>query len=113
MTEQMDKIIKRISLLSKNDNKNILEKCIKIQEEVGELSAELLKLRGKKGSNGIKIPQLKENILEECCDIIIITFSLINALKYTQPRIETAFHRKLDKVALNRKKQKLWKKQIS
>ena len=113
MTGPMDKIFKRISLISKSDNKNILEKCIKIQEEVGELSAELLKLRGKKGSNGIKIPQLKENILEECCDVIIITFSLINALKYNKSRINVAFHKKLDKVALNRKKQKLWKKQIT
>ena len=108
----MDKILERIHSLSKGDTKNALEKCIKIQEEVGELSAELLKLKGKKGANGITKAQLEENILEECCDIIIVTHSLIKKLKYDKARVITAFHRKLDKVEANLKKQKLWKGQF-
>jgi len=108
----MDQIIKRIASLSRHDNKNALEKCIKVQEEVGELAAEILKLRGKKGSKGVKKPQLEENILEECCDVIIITYSLMKKLRYTDERIKKAFNRKLDKAELNIPKQKLWRKQI-
>lgn len=110
--EQMDKIIERIHKLSKCDKKSAIEKCVKIQEELGELSSELLKIRGKKGANGITKAQLEENILEECCDIIIITHSLIKKLKYEKSRVIKAFHRKLDKVELNLKKQKLWKGQL-
>lgn len=108
----MDKILERIYKLSNGDRKNTIEKCIKIQEELGELSAEILKLRGKKGSNGITKDQIEENILEECCDIIIITHSLIKKLKYDKARVFTAFHRKLDKVEVNLKKQRLWKRQL-
>ena len=112
MMEPMDKIIERIHKLSKGDKKNTIEKCIKIQEEVGELSAEILKLRGKKGANGSSKAQIEENILEECCDIIIITHSLIKKLKYNKARVISAFHRKLDKVEANLKKQRLWKGQL-
>jgi NTP pyrophosphatase (non-canonical NTP hydrolase) len=108
----MDQIIDRINKLSKSDNKNLLETCIKIQEEVGELSAELLKIRGKKGSNGQLRFQIEENILEECCDVLIMAFSLLNKFKFNRTKIKKAFNKKLDKAEINIKKQKIWKKQI-
>ena len=108
----MDKIRQRINRLSKLDNKTIQEKCIKIQEEVGELSAEILKLHGKKGSNGLNKKQIEDNILEECCDIIIVTHSLLHKMAYSRNRIKNAFNRKLDKASLNIQKQKMWKRQL-
>jgi NTP pyrophosphatase (non-canonical NTP hydrolase) len=108
----MDQIIDRINRLSKIDSKNLLETCIKIQEEVGELSAELLKLRGKKGSNGQLKFQIEQNILEECCDVIIMTHSLLNKLKFNRTKIKKALNKKMDKAEINVKKQKLWKNKL-
>lgn len=108
----LDSTLDRIRSLSRFDRKNALEKCIKIQEEVGELSAEILKIRGKKGAKGLKKPQLEENLLEECCDVLIITYSLMHKLRFSKQRIANALNKKLDKAELNIPKQKLWKKQI-
>lgn len=101
MKNDMNSIFKRILSISKNDTKSALEKCVKIQEEVGELSAEVLKLRGKKGAKGLNKSQIKENLLEECCDVIIITYSLMHKLKFNKERIHKAFHRKLNKAKSN------------
>jgi NTP pyrophosphatase (non-canonical NTP hydrolase) len=108
----MEKILNRITILSKNDKKSTFEKCVKIQEEVGELSAEFLKLRGKKGAKGLSKEEIKRNILEECCDIIIITYSLLKSAKYSNESIKKAFHRKLDKAKSNIMKQASWKKNV-
>lgn len=101
---QMEKILNKITQISKYDRKTPFEKCVKIQEEVGELSAEFLKLRGKKGAKGLSQKSIRINILEECCDIIIITYSLMKSAKYSNESIKKAFNRKLEKAETNLRK---------
>lgn len=96
--EQMNEVYWKLKKLSKHNPKNTIESCVKIQEEVGELSAELLKFRGKKGHRGLTQEQLDENILEECCDVVNTTILFMIKRKYSYKRIMKAFKRKLDKI---------------
>ena len=96
--EQMNEIYWKLKKLSRHNIKNTIESCVKIQEEVGELSAELLKFRGKKGHRGLTQEQLDENILEECCDIINMTLFFMIKRKYSYKRIMKAFKRKINKI---------------
>ena len=62
------------------------EKCLKISEEVGELSAEILKLSGYKGTNETK-EVVMGNILLESVDSMITIFVIMIELGYTKQQI--------------------------
>jgi NTP pyrophosphatase (non-canonical NTP hydrolase) len=108
----MDKTVDKIFLISRSDRKTLQEKCIKIQEEVGELAAEILKLKGKKGTKGLSKEQIENNILEETCDIIIMGFSLMYKMRFKKERIIKAFNKKLNKAKANLAKQVVWENHI-
>jgi hypothetical protein len=64
----------------------IAEKGLKLAEEVGELSAELLKITGYKHTNDTKEEAIQKALLESC-DVLIMIFGLMIQLGYTKQQI--------------------------
>ena len=74
------------------------EKCLKISEEVGELSAEILKLSGYKGTNETK-EVVMGNILLESVDSMITIFVIMIELGYTKQQIVEMTEKQVNKWA--------------
>jgi NTP pyrophosphatase (non-canonical NTP hydrolase) len=88
--------IKRILKLSPKEKKTIDERFMKLNEEIGEIAIAILQSRGLKHTNKSK-KEIKENILEEICDSIIVLLSMAGYFKYTDRQIKIMIHKKLDK----------------
>lgn len=71
-------------------------KILKLQEEVGELSAAFLKYR-KISNSSASSNGSKEHILEELCDVLNITIDLINAFEFEDEETKIMFDKKLYK----------------
>jgi len=83
-----------VSPLEKSNN--ISSKGLKLNEEVGELSAEILKLIKYKYHNDTE-EQIRQNLLEEAADSIIQVFDILADLKYTKEELIEASEKKIDK----------------
>jgi len=88
--------IKRILKLSPKEKKTIDERFMKLNEEIGEIAIAILQSRGLKHTNKSK-KEIKENILEEICDSVIVLFSMASAYKFTECQIKKMINKKLDK----------------
>ena len=64
----------------------LAEKGLKLTEEVGELSAELLKITGYKYTNDTKEEATQKALLESC-DVLIMIFGLMIQLGFTKQQI--------------------------
>ena len=78
------------------NSNNISSKGLKLNEEVGELSAEILKLIKYKYHNDTE-EQIRQNLLEEAADSIIQVFDILADLKYTKEELIEASEKKIDK----------------
>lgn len=65
---------------------NIVDKGLKLSEEVGELAAEILKLRGIKFSE-LDEDEIKKRILLESCDVLIMIFSIMDEMNFSKEEI--------------------------
>jgi predicted house-cleaning noncanonical NTP pyrophosphatase (MazG superfamily) len=65
---------------------SIAEKTAKISEEVGEFTAEILRLLGHKKQKYTE-EELRDHILEEGCDIIITVLPIFTQLGFTEEQI--------------------------
>lgn len=64
----------------------LAEKGLKLTEEVGELSAEILKITGYKYTNDTKEEAIQKALLESC-DVLIMIFGLMIQLGFTKQQI--------------------------
>jgi NTP pyrophosphatase (non-canonical NTP hydrolase) len=87
-------LVCKVSPLEKSNN--ISSKGLKLNEEVGELSAEILKLINYKYHNDTE-EQIRQNLLEEAADSIIQVFDILADLKYTKEELIEASEKKIDK----------------
>jgi NTP pyrophosphatase (non-canonical NTP hydrolase) len=87
-------LVCKVSPLEKSNN--ISSKGLKLNEEVGELSAEILKLIKYKYHNDTE-EQIRQNLLEEAADSIIQVFDILADLKYTKEELIEASEKKIDK----------------
>jgi len=87
-------LVCKVSPLEKSNN--ISNKGLKLNEEVGELSAEILKLIKYKYHNDTE-EQIRQNLLEEAADSIIQVFDILADLKYTKEELIEASEKKIDK----------------
>jgi NTP pyrophosphatase (non-canonical NTP hydrolase) len=87
---------KKILSLSKRETKTFDERFIKLSEEIGEIAVAILQSRNLKGTTKTK-SEIKENILEEICDSIIILLSLASYHKFTENQINEMVAKKLKK----------------
>jgi NTP pyrophosphatase (non-canonical NTP hydrolase) len=94
----------RIANLSVSDNEvPLVNKALKLSEEVGEFSQAMLKHLGSKNVSA-SAGNKKENVLEELCDVINIAVDIINAMGFTDEETSKMFEKKLDKWEAKTKK---------
>lgn len=82
----MDYVYDLVKDASKYEKEGLLERCLKLGEEYGELSAEVLKLAGYKRSKETE-ETIKYNILLESTDCLIMTFDIMTQMGFTKDQI--------------------------
>ena len=75
-----------IESLKKIEKLSIAEKTVKLCEEAGEFSAEILRYLGQKEHNGSQ-EELMDHLLEEGCDIIVTALALFARLGFSEEEI--------------------------
>ncbi len=98
-------IPKKVRKASKLTRKNLVERCLKLTEENGELAAEIFKFKGLKKTNLTK-SQIQENMMEEAIDCLIMGMDLVVHLGMTDKQIQLYLDKKIDKWLDNMKKKK-------
>ena len=91
------KITKNISRVSKLEKKNIVERGLKLNEEAGELAAEILKLEGKKGSKGKTKEEILYDLHLEAIDCMLMAMDILVHTKATNKRINEIIDSQLKK----------------
>lgn len=94
MNEELLEYIKNLSL---KDNKTLSQKALKTAEEVGELAKAILPFENAPGTNHRFMS--KENVLEECADVILCALSVAYSLKCTDTDLEEILINKAGKWA--------------
>jgi hypothetical protein len=86
LKEDFDYIYELVQNVAGYEKFGLIERVCKLQEEVGELSAETLKLIGFKNSN-LSESKIKENILLESVDCLIMCMDILSTCGYTKEQI--------------------------
>jgi len=84
--EDFDYIYSLVQSVSELEGYGLIERVCKLQEEVGELSAETLKLIGFKNSN-LTENEIKKNILLEGVDCLIMSMDILSTQGYSKDEI--------------------------
>ena len=92
----MKKLFEIIKLYSQNDVSNAEDYTLKSMEELGELVRALFHENGYKPTNK-SIEDIKENQLEEACDVIICMFGVLNKLGFSYDETIKMLNKKSDK----------------
>lgn len=82
----IDYVYDLVNNASKYENPGLLERGLKLGEEYGELSAEILKLIGYKRTNESK-EVIEKNILLESTDCLIMIFDIMSQMGFTKEQI--------------------------
>jgi len=106
----MKKIYKKIQSLSQRDVADAKGLTLKSMEELGELVQALLHENGYKQTTKSK-KDIKENQLEEACDVIICMFGVLDKLGFSYKEITNMLEKKADKWN-NVLEQREWKKNV-
>jgi len=94
--EDLDYIFDLVKNVSSAQGYGLSERVIKLQEEVGELSAEVLKLRGFKKSDLSK-DEIRNNILLETVDCLIISMDILSHEKFQKKEIIEIADKQIEK----------------
>lgn len=84
-----------VKKLSLTENKNILERMVKLQEEVGELAQEILISEQVSGSTH-KSPG-KDGIKGECVDVILVALSIFFKAGHDEAELEKIMQAKSER----------------
>lgn len=106
----MKSAINKVIALNKKEPKTPMEVMVKMQEECGELAAEMLRYIGRKGANGDTKKILKGKILEEGCDVMITVVSILEKFGFKEKDIAQMIKLKCNKWQANMDKYKDWEK---
>ncbi len=82
--------------VSKKERKSLTLQLVKLAEEHGELAAGVLMHLGQKGSDMSK-SEIKENVLEESCDCLLMILSILNKAGFNINEINDMVKKKLEK----------------
>lgn len=91
------KIPKNIRRVSKLEKKTLVERGLKLNEEAGELAAEILKLEGKKGSKGKTKEEILYDLHLEAIDCMLMAMDILVHTKATNKRINEIIDSQLKK----------------
>ena len=92
----IDSVFDSVKKASKYERDGLLERCLKLGEEYGELSAEILKTIGYKRSTESK-EKIRENILLESSDCMIMIFDIMIQMGFTKKEISDMSDRQINK----------------
>lgn len=92
-----EQFLKYIRHLSKEDQKTLSQKVLKLFEEGGELAKVALPYDGAYATNHRFVE--REKILEECIDSVLCALSVAYHLDFTDEEIDEMFNRKAEKWA--------------
>lgn len=98
MNKDMNYVFDLISKASKESKSEHLmsEKALKLNEEVGELSAEVLKLSGYKPSDLTK-EEIRERIISESVDSLLMIVDILTAVDTKQEEINQCVEKAVEK----------------
>lgn len=82
----IDYVYELVMNASKFETPGLLERCLKLGEEYGELSAEILKLIEYKRTTESK-EDIRKNILLESTDCLIMVFDIMSQMGFTKEEI--------------------------
>jgi NTP pyrophosphatase (non-canonical NTP hydrolase) len=88
------KRVKKVSLL---ERKTLVERGLKLNEEAGELAAEILKYRGLKGAKGKTKKEILYDLHLEAVDCLLMSMDILVHTGATEKRIRTIMNDQLDK----------------
>lgn len=71
------KIPKQVRSISKREKRSLLARGLKLNEEAGELSAEILKYLGQKGRNGKTKEEVREHLHLEGIDVMLMAMDIL------------------------------------
>ncbi len=94
--EDLDYIFDLVRNVSSAQGYGLSERVVKLQEEVGELSAEVLKLRGFKKSDLSK-DEIRNNILLETVDCLIMSMDILSHEKFQKKEIIEIADKQIEK----------------
>jgi NTP pyrophosphatase (non-canonical NTP hydrolase) len=87
----------RVKKVSRLEKKTLVERGLKLNEEAGELAAEILKLEGLKGANGKTRKQILYDLHLEAIDVMLMAQDVLVHTGATEERIEKIMNSQLDK----------------
>jgi len=82
----IDYVYDLVENASKYEENGLIEKGLKLGEEYGELSAEILKLKGYKRTTE-DVDKINYNILLESTDCLIMVFDIMSSMGFTKEQI--------------------------
>ena len=96
----IDYVFDLVNNASQYEEKGLLERGLKLGEEYGELSAEILKLAGYKRSKETK-EEINNNILLESTDCLIMIFDIMTQMGFKKEQICNMAERQVNKWITN------------
>ncbi len=96
----IDYVYDLVKNTSQFEKHGILERGLKLGEETGELSAEILKFVGYKKSDLSK-SQIEQNMLLESVDCLIMVFDIMSHMGFTKQQIVEMSERQINKWLTN------------
>jgi NTP pyrophosphatase (non-canonical NTP hydrolase) len=100
-------IPKRLRKLSKAADRDLIARGLKLSEECGELSAEILRYHGLKGANGKSQTIILDNLRLEAVDCLIMALDILVHTNTPKEQIDQIMTDQLDKWEKQLKKKSL------
>jgi NTP pyrophosphatase (non-canonical NTP hydrolase) len=102
------KIPKKLRRIARSEPRTLCERAVKLMEEVGELSAEIMRLTGNKAA---KKPMrgVKADAQEEAVDVLIMACDIVDKLGLDDRTMTKILNRKLHKWLDNLEKRRRMK----
>lgn len=91
------KIPDRVKRVSKLETKNLVERGLKLNEEAGELAAEILRYKGLKGSKGRSKEEILYDLHLEAVDCLLMAMDILNHTGADEERINKIIDSQLEK----------------
>jgi NTP pyrophosphatase (non-canonical NTP hydrolase) len=81
-------IPKSVRKVSKLETKNLVERGLKLTEEVGELSTEILRYKQLKSADGLTAEQVMHNLQYEAVDVMLMAMDILAYTGASDSKIE-------------------------
>ena len=91
------KIPKNVRRVSKLEKKTLIERGLKLNEEAGELAAEILRIKGKKGSRGKTKKEILYDLHLEAVDCMLMAMDNLVHTEASDKRINSIIDSQLEK----------------